>query len=353
MTLLEICRLVRRYWYLVIGAPVVCMIIAGVYGYIASDPRYEATSSVIASDASGTMNVSNIVSTIIPIAEVEAEGVGCENAKVEKKPAQKVGDIDSLTITVTASDPSSAVEGANQIAELTAEAARAYYLDLRDQYEEDRIGDNDLLQLRNLDGAWDFRLMQDVLSSDTLFNYCSFRADKADGAKRVGAASPKAIAVVGAGVLFVVLCILVLYGYCRRPLCGLRDVEKLSRLPILNYAMGSSSYELFWANVRLSSTDWSQGSLCLAPLSAGSLLESEVPAPLDDDCMPTIAVTFCPPLSESPKALYQSREASGVVICFRLWSDTANDLEDMLSEMRRINAKVIGLMALPFHGFRS
>lgn len=304
MTLLDLCRLARHYWYIVVLVTIACVLGCAAYVFYGGQTsNYSASSYIVAGSSSQLSTLNGTAASASREFETGNQGY---TAKAQADNASL-----TITITVTGQAAETCVSGANSISNDATKAA-------------EQLVDK---------------------------NAISAKTEEAVSATPVSKVSPSsyfAIAFV-AGV-FVALCIVAGIGAVRRPIKTAADLAEASGQPILG-EMPQNSLDFIFANIQFAS-DVQPNVVCLVPVSNASpvgivakLLNRESgSANQSRDTARGGAIRFeaVPPLSQSIGAVYTSRSATATVIIAAQWKDTYRDVESTVTELALARSNVVG-----------
>ena len=326
MALMDLFRLIRKYWVIVLVAALVCGAAGFAFSMIKHDAKDQisATANIVGNSQTGGVKG-------FALAEsrkvVFADGIRFEDGECEYELAVEV-ESGSQTVKVTVSGPDKAlcIDTANQIAEAACSKAKAEYP-----------------------------------GSDYLLAYRG-QVEKATMANVEEAAGPSMkllIAAILAG-LFLGICIVVIIDMIRRPIKSGEGMQAAVELPVLE-KLPSLNGERLLANVRFAAKTDDLKRVCVVPLGEGDLAEQVadlmraaievehsvgkgMSQEVDDTVRDTFYVQACEPLSAGMSAAYESRGADAVIIAGRQWKDGLVVLEATVAELKLAEANLVGLV---------
>lgn len=330
MTLLDLFRLIRKYWIIVVAVTVVCGGAAGAYAMMSRSVGHSATAAIVGnSQAGGVMGFANAEGRML----IDPESDYKMEAKVE-------AGTSTVNVTVSGPDEKECISLANSLAD------------------------------RALDRA--------VEAYEGFENPFSGTVEKADITEEVKSGSGKKYLLVGilAG-LFLGVCIVVIIDMVRRPVKSIEGMQDLVELPVLE-KLPATNGERLLANVRFASKKDDLRRVCVVPLGDRALAD-EVAALLDAAMAAEVGqgsiadnssdvrsgdnaaqsstsviakeaihdrffVQACDPLSAGMSAAYEARGADAVIVAGRQWTDSLSALETTVAELQLAEANVVGLV---------
>ena len=306
MTLLDLCRLMKKHIALIVIVTVVCAALGAGYVLLSKQSMYKATASVVGNSQS---------TSVLGFAMAEGNkllGVDGEytvEAEVEK-------GMQIVNVTVTGPVESECIAKANEIAENTNAQAIEMFKNFENPYNG---------------------TVQKVEEADE---------HKAGGGK-------KYILVAVLAGLFSAIIIVVIIDLRRRPVKSLEGMQEAVELPVLE-KLPAQNGERLLANVRFASNKDDVANICVIPLSNASpaaevcdLLRAAYQAEASKAQGAEFAAEACKPLSEGMEGAYRARSADAVLVAARQWSDSLTDLETTVAELKLADAKLVGLVYAP------
>lgn len=313
MTLMDLFKLIRKYWIIMVAATVACGAAAGVYTMMSKSTEHAATAAIVGnSQANGVLGFAKAEGRKL----IGAESVYKMEAKVESG---------TTTVNVTVSGPEGqrCIEYANNIASHTLDRANEAY--------------------------------------ENFENPFSGMVEKADATEEVKSGGGMKYLFVGilAG-LFLGVCIVVVIDMVRRPIKSIEGMQDLVDLPVLE-KLPVNNGERLLANVRFASKNDDLKKVCVVPL--GDMALAEEVAVLLHNAMATEAqsanglttnadeamrdsflVQTCAPLTQSMSAAYESRSADAAIVVGHQWDDSLTALETTVAELELAGTNVVGLI---------
>lgn len=288
MTLGDLFSSAKRYWKLVLLCVVVCTAIGGGYGLLQR----------------GTYKATAMVASNVDIAALKGQA----DASAQKQKDAKVSvtaDTTSKTVKITGEGKSdrAVVVGVNEVAKDTETAAKK------------------------------------MSASATV---STSRADLASYSRR----NPLLFAAVGfAGGVFIALCALVLVTDRKAPVHSARELEELTKIPVLGTLPTKDEGAQLAANVTFSAGDDPER-VCLVPVNsvdvteardilAGAMAKSSGTAP---------RVVACKSIEQSADTTYEAHKASVTLLVIAEWNDSLKDVERTLHELKIAKANVAGIL---------
>ena len=305
MTLMDLCRLLGRYWKLVVALPVVCVAICA--AVLFAQPGASASASATARVVSNSQ-VAIVYGHAASLAR-QLEGADPDYAVSAK------ADGNSMTVSVTATGPD-----------------EAECLQLADAVAADAVAATE----------------QDFAENEGSEFLVAFRAQVEPAELDDAAASGgklKYLAVALLGGLFVAVCVVVLIDLKRRHVKSAGGVQDAVELPVLEILPAVSGERLL-ANVRFASKVDDLGSVCVIPAGDGTAAERACEA-LEQGAQvegAQLQVVRCEALSQGMAGAYKAREADAVVVTARQWADSLTQLESTVAELRLADAKLVGIV---------
>lgn len=219
MTVMELLAAAKHYWKMCVAIVVACTLAAAcVFGFVL-EPQYEATSSIIVMDPSGSVSTTTLTTVVNDCVAQYGSAEG------DSSIASSVGTgakSQTVSITVEESLPEEAIRVANQAAQYAAEEAQNYFDSLEERRQKVLVEDNSVV-----DGSNESLFIQQ--QSERSYAFCDFIAKDATGASAAGMGVAKGTAI---GFLF---------GFCVA-LCAL-VARLIRRTPVVS----KSSLGVWWA----------------------------------------------------------------------------------------------------------
>lgn len=335
MTLHDLWLIIRHYVKWVVVVPVACALLAGGFMYVSDhmkEQNFTATSTLTVTDPTALLSATSLSNLMDALAQNEvaavADGIVAVAAKSDP-------DIQSIVFTVTGASEMDAVNAANGIAARTAESIKQTLADQGEAYL-DVVGDASLI-------GDDPMQSSGVTAADRVaaLRSCVFTVAEAKTAVASGSSSAMKYAAVGlVGGLFLVICALALLDSVRRPIKSRADIAEVTDLPVLAEGDGVQTGERLWINVCFA-FGGRPSSVCLLPVS-GSDCSSVAPS-LEKVAGDTKIIS-CHSLKDDLSGACAAHEAEATVVAVRVWGNTADELNNTLSELCLANAKVVGIL---------
>lgn len=366
MNLLHLFQLLKRYWWIVAISVVACFGATLAMVLVAASPSFVATSTIVASDPAGTISLSSM--STIAQDEVEAliatEEVA--GATTNVPPSQVLADSNRVDITVKAETPEAAVDVANDLAQQAVDSLNERYSELRESYLEDRLAPEDLAKLPSVNESWDFRMIQDVLSSDVLFKYSRFDVIPAVESQEMNGFSLKLlVGGVALGVLLGVA-IVVIVDLRKRLILNALDFKQNTSAPVLGLCGARHVDGEIWGNIQLIS-DAAPRSVAVIPLHEGgaracaqeliSCAEGYEVVSLEnvDSCQAAHGaidealgksggvILVCEPFSEDMSPIFAAKAVEATLICVQYGIDSMKDFDKLIDEFELVQIEPIGI----------
>lgn len=314
MTVLDLIRLVQRYFKLIIILPVLFAIIAVVWSFFAQ-ASYTATANFI---TSGDLAFAQ------GLANKEAAAYGNSGLQVS---CSSQSSTKQITVTAIGADPTACVNAVNTVVNNAV-----------DQYKA---------------------VSSSVASSIT----------EASGASRNTASPLRVAAFAFALGLFLAICIVVLIDIARAPIKSSEDAENASDLPVLGTAFSAEGGDRILANLEFccGHRPLTTAVVPIGHASSAEIVSQELVGALDRSNVRTklvkgspyarkfkvsvpedaAVVVCCPPLVAGAGATYIANNSDATVLCVREWTDSKRQLMSTIRELRLAKANIAGLAYLP------
>ena len=336
MTLVDLGRLIRRYWAIVVLVPIICGLACFAYLSLPQEQTYSATARIVGNSCSdGVLGIATSEGRQLTDAMKAAEG-SADDSPVIKVEAKV--DIGTQTVAVTASGPNGddCIRVANQIAENAEAAAERAYAGSETPYE----------------GYVEKALLAE---------------------ESVAKAKLKYLVVALLAGLFVAICIVICMDIAKRPVKSIGGVQDAVGLPVLEKLPANDGGERLLANVRFASKRDDVQTVCVVPVNDSALsadvCDLLVGAALGEGVDARIAkvdrsfeladaqtgeggrTSFvaipCESFSKGMAGAYVAREADAVVIAVRQWSDSIPMLQSAVAELQLAQANLVGMVFAP------
>lgn len=308
MTLLDLCRLIGRYWKLVVALPVLAVVVCAVVLFMPSgEPAGSTATSRIVVNSQVAITYGHAASLARQLSEGDTDYK--VSAKVETA---------SMTVTITASgrDGNECVQLADAIAADAVSATEA-----------------DFAQNEGSDYKTAYRAQIEPAQLD--------EATSSRGGKL------KYLAVALLGGLFVAVCMVVVIDLKRRHVKSAEGVQEAVELPVLEVLPVADGGERLLANVRFAAGKDDLSSVLVVP--AGDMSVAEEGANLlklaaSAEGASGFGASSCPPLAQGMAGAYEARDADAVVVATRQWTDSMKQLEPTIAELKLAGAKLAGIV---------
>ena len=302
MTLIDLCRLIRKYIALIIALPVVFVLICA--GYIAishsNDKTYIAESRIV---------VSTHVQEVAGLAQAQGRAYTNEDENV-KIIVNVDGGIKTVTISVVTNDEDLSIELANDVA--------ANVLDEALKFVPDNVEDP--------------------------FNA---RMEKAESAQEASSRRAMKLILVAllAGLLLAV-CVVIVIDAVKRPVKSIEGIQSAIGLPVLEKLPIVDGGERLLANIRFASKKDELKTVCLVPVSqdaTAEYVEEMLSTAADlDGFHEELDVKCCKSLMSGMKTVYEARDADATLLIVSQWLDSLPALESTAAELRLADVNLVG-----------
>lgn len=306
MTLVDLCRLIGRYWKLVVALPVVAVIAAAAVLFV---PSQEAVSNTATSRI--------VVNSQVAITYGHAASLARQAANADSEyTVQAKVDSASMTVSIIASGPNP--DECVQLADAVATDATA-------------ITEQDFLQNEGSEYKTAYRAQIEPALLDE---------NTASGGKL------KYLAVALLGGLFVAICIVVIIDMRRRHVKSAEGAQEAVGLPVLEILPVKDGGERLFANVRFAAKKDDLKSVCVIPAGQSDAARQACET-IEQGARGVGASTVVAcyePLSASMDGAYKAREADAVVVTARQWEDSLTQLETTVAELKLADANLVGVV---------
>lgn len=298
MTLLDLLKLMKRNWKLVVALPVICAVVCA--GVLLVMPKaYSATATVAVSAEPG--GIGGV-----------AEGVAGEVSGQTGLEVTAKANTTAKTVTITAEggDGSACVSAVNDVAEKTKE------------------------------------------KSASLYANAAVQVSKASSASDVSPSLPKYVAVAILAGLFIAICLIVVIDMLRAPVHSVEEAEEIAGAPVLGYAGAPDGGKRLLANVSFAVGSGAR-MVCVVPVgpmdSAERTSEELAIAAAAAPQLPSAALRFesTAPLTAGVDAAYAARTADATIVVVREWLDGAAALAETVRELKLAGIEPAGLAFVP------
>lgn len=338
MTAMELLAAAKHYWKMCMAIVAACTLAAAcVFGFVLK-PQYEATSSIIVMDPSGSVSTTTLTTVV---SDCVAQ---YDSAEGDSSIASSVGTgakSQTVFITVEESSPEGAVRVANQAAQYAAEGAQDYFASLEERRQKVPAGDNNVV-----DGSDDPLLIQQ--QSERSYAFCDFIVKDATGASAAGVGVAKGTAIGFLLGFCVALCALVARLIRRTPVASKSSLEGMVVCaPVLQVAENGDGSDRLWAMLEFG-VDASISSVALLPVDKANtepLSNVLAAAARIDRQVPTPTFVACPAWCQSSAGAVSLHDADTTVVCVKRWGDSVRDVAATLNELSYMKVSV-GAIAL-------
>ncbi|WP_165173713.1 Wzz/FepE/Etk N-terminal domain-containing protein [Adlercreutzia sp. ZJ242] len=294
MTLLDLLKLMKRNWKIMVALPVICAVLCA--GVLLVMPKtYSATATVAVSAEPG--GIGGV-----------AEGVASEVAGQTGLEVTAKANTAAKTVSITAEggDSSACVSAANDAAEKTKTKSAALY-----------------------SGA-------------------AVQVSKASAASDISPSLPKYVAVALLAGLFVAICAIVVIDMFRAPIHSAEEAEEIAGAPVLGYADAPDGGKRLLANVSFAAGADAR-MVCVVPVGpADSAARTSEELALAAAAAPQqsaakIRFESTSSLTAGVDAAYAARTADATVVVVREWLDSAPALVETMRELKLAGVEPAGL----------
>lgn len=338
MTVMELLAAAKHYWKMCVAIVVACTLAAAcVFGFVLK-PQYEATSSIIVMDPSGSVSTTTLTTVVNDCVAQYGSAEG------DSSIASSVGTgakSQTVSITVEESLPEEAIRVANQAAQYAAEEAQNYFDSLEERRQKVLVEDNSVV-----DGSNESLFIQQ--QSERSYAFCDFIAKDATGASAAGMGVAKGTAI---GFLFgfcVALCALVARLIRRTPVVSKSSLGGMvGCAPVLQVAENGGGGDRLWAMLEFG-VDAPISSVALLPVDKAnteSLSNALAAAARSDRQVPTPTFVACSAWCQSSAGAVSLHDADTTVVCVKRWRDSVRDVAATLNELSYMKVSV-GAIAL-------
>lgn len=338
MTAMELLAAAKHYWKMCVAIVAACTLAATcLFGFVLK-PQYEATSSIIVMDPSGSVSTTTLTTVVNDCVAQYGSAEG------DSPIASSVGTgAKSQTVFITAeeSSPEGAVRVANQAAQYAAEGAQDYFASLEERRQNVPAGDDNVV-----DGSGEPLLIQQ--QSERSYAFCDFIVKDATGASAAGMGVAKGTAI---GFLFgscLALCALVARLIRRTPVASKSSLEGMvGCAPVLQVTENGGGGDRLWAMLEFG-VDAPISSVALLPVDKANtepLSNVLAAAARSDRQVPTPTFVACPAWCQSSAGAVSLHNADTTVVCVKRWEDSMRDVAATLNELSYMKAS-IGAIAL-------
>lgn len=315
----------KHYWKMCVAIMAACSLVAAcVFGFVLK-PQYEATSSIVVVDPSGSVSTTALTTVIIDRA-TQYGLTECDSSIVSSVGTGAKSQ--TVFVTVEESSPESAVLVANQAAQYAAEGAENYFASLEERRQEVLAENNSAA-----DGAGESLLIQQ--QGEHSFAFCDFIVQEATEASVVGIGFVKGAA---AGLFLgfcVALCVLVVRLIRRTPVVSKFSLRGMNGVPVLQVTESGSGSDRLLPILEFG-TDAPISCIALLPVDHArvELLRDAIAViARKDERYPMPTFVACPAWSQSSAGATALHDADATVVCVKRWEDSACDVASTLDEL--------------------
>lgn len=334
MTFFDFWQCAKRYFYIVIGLPILFMAIAALwttssYGIIGDTSI--ANVSIYSNTGTSLLN---------GLTELEAK-----NAMQQDSSVQIVVDYDSLlaqiSIEVSGKNEEKNIEVANKIAESAIAKTKSMFSEDSNAYS-------------NYTG-----LPFEATTSDV-----TLKKDGKEFEKKI----ILSLLVGFCGGLVLAICIIVLLYAVRRPVLTKSEIEETFNLPVLVKLNSNDGSERLLANIRFAIKKHDVGAVCFVPVSDKSLctraanalyeaaktegISSQLEIVTTDKQLyinetqreGNLLIYECSSLNASMNAAYISQKCDATLIVVRKWRDSIIKLKNVVEELLLADSRLVGFV---------
>lgn len=328
MTFLDLWCMIKKYWYFLLAAVALCLLLCYLYlTFVRIETSYPTATSAIV--------VNSQIETTAGVAISNANEISREHIGVV---AQVKPNDDTMTvfILISGEDAEANEALANETAEKTVETVRQMY--------------PKAAEIESAVVAYEAQIVQATTSCAAPTKAYQFYI---------------AFAIGG---LCVVLCGFVLFYCLKRPVTGARSLEEAVGLPVLEELPATDSGERLLANLRFAAKDMSLSSICVIPASSsvasegvceilkGALEDAgssskiyDAQDDIDDlgfyrEGDVGVRVLCCESLAGSIQGAYVAQRASVSALVVIPWVDSLRCVNAALNELRLTDCTLAGLI---------
>ncbi len=299
MTLLDLCKILKRNWLFIAIISVICAVVCG--GVIMMMPKTYQTSAIITASAE--------VNTVGGI----GQSVAAENSSNQGQlSASTDANAKKVTITAKGSNPTQLMTLANITAYQVVQKAEELFPDTEE------------------------------------VNY-SFMVTRASTASDVSPSVTRYALVAFLAGLFVSICIVIIVDLVRRPIKSSAEVEELLSAPVLGtFDSDPLSTKRLLANIRFAVEDADKVAIiAISDFDSADQICQALSKEASADGRPVPEFVACQPFTQNIDSSYVAHEAGHSVFVARQWVDSLNQLEAEARESLLADAKIDGVALLP------
>jgi capsular polysaccharide biosynthesis protein len=349
MTFLDLLRLLKHFYKVVLVVVIVGTVATAGVAKVIEKPSYTATATISATDPTGTISQTALMSVLTPNVNKE---IAANTSGVSV--TSKVGtgnDAQTLTLTATGANAEACVEAVNAIANAAAADSKAAYDEIdRTKNDNQALKNSEILESLSDSGEAAEIILQALAAENA--SYCDFAVVPATAASQSNGFL-KLVLVGFAGSCFIALFLVVLIDLIKRPLKSEDDIKENFELPIIGSPKDANLGNRVWGNVCFALNKQPQ-EVAIIPAGASSTAQSlgtqmleavthnNTPASNVSAATPTI--NSCAPINQSTQTLYEAKKADAVIVVTTLWATSLNDVADTLASLQLGNVKVLGVV---------
>lgn len=363
LTLVDLCRLMRHLWKLVLSISVSCALVAALVSLLMPS-RFESSATITVSDPSSNVSSANLLAVVNDFVQTAIAPYAVSDSNVEATVGFGTdASAQTLILTIEGTSEDECVQLANSIANNAANDSKEVFDLLQEANEADLADLSALNTSEDVASVLSGTLLQNSLGSDRTFEFCSFMVNEAIEAEDIGP-GVLTVALVGlAGGVFLAIIVVLLIDAVKRPIKSCEEIEENYELPVLSSRADSSMGERVWANVQFATSEPIL-SICLIPLGtdvvkeyAESLESAVVKQGLCSHVVQVpenaflftqkhdgIPIYSCFSVSSGVGAAYCAHEATATVICAHVWKDSHSELKETIRALSLAEANIAGIV---------
>lgn len=314
MSLFDLWRLIKHYWYIVAAVLVACVLTGSILftmQSIAADKLYTAKSVIV---------VNSGANTVLGLAKSNADSVTLDNPEI-RVITQLSSGTTNIVITATGKDAILVESVAGEIAEAAVDQAHALF---------------DASQRGNSETKFEAMIVDTAVT------------EAADEGQSSGSIARNVIVAILAGLSFGISIVVAIYAR-RRPVISAEGIQEMTELPVLECLPLNDDGSRLLANIRFASGQNKLETVCLLPVGEEDpcsqikkVLESAFEANKEDGTR--LEVSAYAPLFNTMEGAYASQKAQATVLIVTQWKDSCRQLENAVAELQLAQAKLVGLV---------
>lgn len=333
MTAMELLAAAKHYWKMCVAIVAACTLAATcLFGFVLK-PQYEATSSIIVMDPSGSVATAALTTVVNDC--VLQYGLGESDSSITSSVGTGAKS-QIVSVTVEKSSPRDAVLVANQAAQHAAKEAEGYFASLEERRQETLAEDNGAV-----DGSSEALLIQQ--QNERSYVFCDFIVQEAAEASVVGIGIAKGTLAGFFLGLCVALCALVARLIRRTPVASKSSLEGMvGCAPVLQVAENGGGSDRLWAMLEFG-VDVLISSVALLPVDKAnteSLSNALAAAARSDRQVPAPTFVACPAWCQSSAGAASLHGADTTVVCVKRWGDSVRDVAVTLNELSYMKVSI-------------